>query len=87
MTTRAIKIDELKPIDETSVQILRVISLHLGQDPSAFVDYKLIAKSLNLDRDTVRKAVNRMIRSKILQKENGKLSIRNSVLVEMEERT
>lgn len=84
MTTRAIKIDELKPIDETSVQILRVISLHLGQDPSAFVDYKLIAKSLNLDRDTVRKAVNRMIRSKILQKENGKLSIRNSVLVEME---
>ena len=87
MTTRAIKIDELKPIDETSVQILRVISLHLGQDPSAFVDYKLIAKSLNLDRDTVRKAVNRMIRSKILQKENGKLSSRNSVLVEMEERT
>lgn len=87
MTTRAIKIDELKPIDETSVQILRVISLHLGQDPSAFVDYKLIARSLNIDRDTVRKAVNRMIRSKILQKENGKLSIRNSVLVDMEERT
>lgn len=84
MTTRAIKIDELKPIDETSVQILRVISLHLGQDPSAFVDYKLIAGSLNIDRDTVRKAVNRMIRSKILQKENGKLSIRNSVLVELE---
>ena len=84
MTTRAIRIDELKPIDETSVQILRVISLHLGQDPSAFVDYKLIARSLNIDRDTVRKAVNRMIRSKILQKENGKLSIRNSVLVEME---
>ena len=52
MTTRAIKIDELKPIDETSVQILRVISLHLGQDPSAFVDYKLIAGSLNIDRDT-----------------------------------
>ena len=61
MTTRAIKIDELKPIDETSVQILRVISLHLGQDPSAFVDYKLIAGSLNIDRDTVRKAVNRMM--------------------------
>ena len=40
MTTRAIKIDELKPIDETSVQILRVISLHLGQDPSAFVEGK-----------------------------------------------
>ena len=84
MTTRAIKIDELKPIDETSVQILRVISLHLGQNPSAFVDYKLIARSLNLDRDTVRKAVNRMIRSRILQKENGKLSIRNAVLIDQE---
>lgn len=87
MTTRAIKIDELKPIDETSVQILRVISIHLGQNPSAFVDYKIIARSLNLDRDTVRKSVNRMIRSRILQKENGKLSIRNAVLVDMEERT
>lgn len=84
MTTRAIKIDELKPIDETSVQILRVISLHLGQNPSAFVDYKLIARSLNLDRDTVRKSVNRMIRSRILQKENGKLSIRNAVLIDQE---
>lgn len=84
MTTRAIKIDELKPIDETSVQILRVISLHLGQDPSAFVDYKIIARSLNLDRDTVRKSVNRMIRSRILQKENGKLSIRNAVLIDQE---
>ena len=84
MTTRAIKIDELKPIDETSVQILRVISLHLGQNPSAFVDYKTIARSLNLDRDTVRKSVNRMIRCKILQKENGKLSIRNAVLIDQE---
>lgn len=84
MTTRAIKIDELKPIDETSVQILRVISLHLGQNPSAFVDYKIIARSLNLDRDTVRKSVNRMIRSRILQKENGKLSIRNAVLIDQE---
>lgn len=84
MTTRAIKIDELKPIDETSVQILRVISIHLGQNPSAFVDYKIIARSLNLDRDTVRKSVNRMIRSRILQKENGKLSIRNAVLIDQE---
>ena len=49
MTTRAIKIDELKPIDETSVQILRVISLHLGQDPSAFVDYKLIAVLVEME--------------------------------------
>ena len=82
--TRALKIENLTELDKTSAQILRVISLHLGEDSAAFVDYKLIAGSLNIDRDTVRKAVNRMIRSKILQKENGKLSIRNSVLGEMD---
>lgn len=79
--TKAIKIENLTKIDATSAQILRVISLHLGEDSAAFVDYSLIAKSLNLDRDTVRKAVNRMIKNKILKKENGKLSIQNAVLV------
>ena len=79
--TRAIKIDNLTKIDATSAQILRVISLHLGAASAAYVDYGLIAKSLNLDRDTVRKAVNRMIRNKILKKVDGKLSIPNAVLV------
>lgn len=79
--TRAIKIENLTKIDATSAQILRVVSLHLGADEAAFVDYKTIAKSLNMDRDTVRKAVNRMIRNKILKIENGKLSIPNAVLV------
>ena len=64
-----------------SAQILRVISLHLGADSAAFVDYKTIAKSLNMDRDTVRKAINRMIKNRILKIENGKLSIPNAVLV------
>ena len=79
--TRALKIEKLTEIDATSAQILRVISLHLGAEPAAFVDYKTIAKSLNMDRDTVRKAINRMIRNKILKIENGKLSITNAVLV------
>ena len=52
--TRALKIEKLTEIDKTSAQILRVISLHLGADEAAFVDYSLIAKSLNIDRDTVR---------------------------------
>ena len=80
--TRALRIENLTELDKTSVQILRVISLHLGEDSAAFVDYSLIAKSLNLERDTVRKAVNRMIKNKILKKENGKLSIQNAILVQ-----
>ena len=36
--TRAIKIENLTKIDATSAQILRVISLHLGAEPAAFVD-------------------------------------------------
>ena len=58
-----------------------MISLHLGADSAAFVDYKTIAKSLNMDRDTVRKAINRMIKNRILKIENGKLSIPSAVLI------
>ena len=79
--TKAIKIENLTKIDATSAQILRVISLHLGEDSAAFVDYKLIARSLNIDRDTVRSAVNRMIKNGVLKKKDGKLSIQNAVLV------
>ena len=80
--TRALKIENLTEIDKTSAQILREISLHLGEKKSAHVDYNLIAKSLNIDRSVVRSAVNRMIKNKILAKRNGELSILNAVLVE-----
>ena len=78
---RAIKIDGITEIDKTSAQILRVISLHLGDKASARVDYNLIAKSLNLPRDVVRSSVNRMVKNRILRKENGELSIQNCVLI------
>lgn len=79
--TRALKIEDLTELDRTAAQILRVISLHIGDKPSAFVDYKLIARSLNIDRDTVRCAVKRMIKNGVLKKKDGKLSIQNAVLV------
>ncbi len=79
--TRAIRIEELKAIDGTSAQILRVISLHLGEKSEGWVDYKVIAKSLNLARDTVRKSVNRMVKDKVLKKEGSKLSIVGAVII------
>ena len=79
--TRAIKIENLKAIDETSAQILRIISLHLGEENEKRVDYALIARSLNVSRDTVRKAVNRMVKNRVLVKRNGMLSIPGTVIV------
>lgn len=79
--TRALKIENLAAIDETAVQILRVISLHVGEKDAAYVNYTMIAKSLGLKRSVVAAAVDRMKGNKILAEENGKLKILNSVLV------
>ena len=79
---KAIKIENLKPLCETDIQILRVIALQLGEDDAKFVDYGWIADSLGEERDTVRKSVNRMIKRRILAKKNGKLTIENAVLVQ-----
>jgi len=80
--TRALKIENLAAIDETSAQVLRVISLHLGEEAEKRVDYQLIADSLNISRDTVRKAVNRMVKNRTLAKRNGMLSIPGAVMVQ-----
>ena len=79
--TRALKIESLTEIDATSAQILRVISLHLGEETERRVDYQLIADSLHVSRDTVRKAVNRMVKNRTLAKRNGMLSIPGAVIV------
>lgn len=79
--TRAIKIDGLASLCDTDIQILRAISLHLGSDDARWVDYNILAKSLDIERDTVRKSVNRMVCKKVLKIEDGKLSIQNAVMV------
>lgn len=79
--TRAIKIEDIKGIDDTSAQILRVIALHLGEKDEAYVGYALIANSLNISYETVRASVVRMVRKGFLKKENGKLSIPKAIKV------
>ena len=79
--TRALKIENLPGIDPTSAQVLRVISLHIGNSDAANVNYTLIAKSLGIKREVVAASVDRMKKSGILKEENGKLSIQNSILV------
>ena len=77
--TRAIKIEDLPPLDDTSVQILRIIALKQGENESVYVSYTHIAKSLNIARGAVSSSVKRMITRGILKQENGKLSIQNTV--------
>ena len=79
---RAIKIENLKPLCETDIQILRVIALLLGDEDAKFLDYSRIADSIGEERDTVRKSVNRMLKRRILTKKEGKLAIENAVLVQ-----
>lgn len=80
--TRALKIENLKAIDKTSVQILRTISLYLADKDAVRVDYNKIALSLNITRETVRKSINRMVKSKILKVSDGKISIADAVMVQ-----
>lgn len=77
--TRAIKIENLPPLDDTSVQILRIIALKQGENDSVYVSYATIAKSLNIARGAVSSSVKRMIARGVLKAENGKLSIQNTV--------
>lgn len=80
--TKAIKIQDMTAIDETSVQILRAIALHLGDREQGRVNYMLIAKSLNVRRSVVRSAVNRMVSKGILEKHGDELAISNAVMVD-----
>lgn len=80
--TRAIKIEGITAIDETSANILRVISLHLGERSEGRVPYMLIAKSLNISRATVSSAVNRMVTRGTLRIHEGKISICNSIVLD-----
>ncbi len=81
MTKRVILFENLPNLSKTSAQILRIIALHLCDVDEARVEYSKIALALNKDRDTVSKAIKRMIGRKILSSKGGKLSIPASMLV------
>ncbi len=78
---RYIDIQHLAKMDDTAIKILQVISKGFGEGNEGFIPYNRIAKVLGIERDTVRKAVNRMIARNILVKQNGKLSIPASIVI------
>ncbi len=79
---RAFKIKDIPELDKTSAQVLRVIALKLGERNEAFVDFTMIAKSLNLKRAVVSSSVKRLVKNKLVMEEHGKLSMPASILVD-----
>ncbi|MBQ8291905.1 MAG: winged helix-turn-helix domain-containing protein [Clostridia bacterium] len=71
---KAIKLDKLKKIDETSAKVFKALSEELG-DASKHVSYTAIAARLKLSRNAVRYAVDRMIADGLVQCKDGELSV------------
>lgn len=81
---KAIKIEDLPSgLDETAVQVLRIIAIKLGERQRGRVEYMKIAASLDVDRAVVSKAVKRLARKRMIKfYKNGELEILNVVDVE-----
>ena len=77
---RALPIENIGNLTKTDVQILRVISVKLGEREKARIEYMDIARSLNLPRSTVRSSVNRMVQNKILRRDVEGLSFVNAII-------
>ena len=81
---KAIKIEDLPSgLDETAVQVLRIIALKLGERQRGRVEYMHIAQSLNMSRAAVAKAVKRLAKSRAIKfLRTGEMEILNAVNVE-----
>ncbi len=79
---QALEIEKIKRLDKTSEKILHLIAERMGEQEGVFIDYKEIAELCSIERDTVRKSVNRMIERKILKIQNNKLHIIGAFFVE-----
>ena len=76
---KSIKIENLPALDTTAVHVLRVIVLKLGDKRRGFVDYNIIAKSLDVKARTVARAVVRLEKKKMLRRDNGEVELLETV--------
>ena len=76
---KSIKIENLPALDTTAVHVLRVIVVKLGEKRRGFVDYNIIAKSLDVKARTVARAVVRLEKKKMLRRDNGELELLETV--------
>ncbi len=84
---RAIKISNLVPLDPTAIEILKILAEWCGKSNECYLEYTIMADILGqrlnkpVERDTVRKAINRLIKKNVLEKKNGRLSFKTAIVV------
>ncbi len=76
---KAVKLTNLKKIDETSVKVLKEVSEQLG-DKEGRVSYPLICKRLDLSWNAVSRSIDRMVADGLIERRNGNLSVKNAVV-------
>lgn len=57
---KAIKIEDLPPLDDTATQVLRAIVREFGEQDEGFIKYRAIAEELKIPEYTVSKAIRRL---------------------------
>ena len=78
----AYMIEDMPAIDATARDVLRILALKIGEKDEAFVDFDIVAKSLNISRDATSKAVKRLVKKRVVRIKNRKISIVGTVKVE-----
>ena len=80
MIRTTVRLDKIKRLSDTSVDVLKALSDRLGDD-SAHVDYSEIASSLGIPRSSVKYVLDRMIQDGVVQIVNGnELSVKDSIV-------
>lgn len=75
----AIRLDKIGRLNETSIEILKIIIEKIGAGTGR-VDYGEIAERLNVGRSSVKYAIEQMVRFGTIKIINRELSVRESVV-------
>ena len=79
MVKIAVRLDKIRRLTETSIDVLRKLAEKLGAE-SGRVEYGDIAKELKIGRSSVKYAVDQMIKDGTVQLVGGELSVRESII-------
>lgn len=75
----AVRLDKIRRLNETSIEVLKIIIEKIGAGTGR-VDYGEIAERLHVGRSSVKYAIDQMIRYGTLQIVNRELCVRDSII-------
>lgn len=79
MVKMAVRLDKIRRLTETSIDVLRTIAEEIGIE-NGRVEYGEIAKRLDIGRSSVKYAVDQMIKDGTVQLVGDELSVRESII-------